>query len=59
MNNKLLSFVLILSFFTGLSMLFIHNNRNHEKELKRLDFEVKAIELGYGFYTNGVFHWKK
>lgn len=40
-------------------MLFKNNNHNHEKDLKRLDFEVKAIELGYGSYSNGVFQWKK
>ncbi len=58
-THTLLSLFLIISFLTGLSMLFKNNNHNHEKDLKRLDFEVKAIELGYGSYSNGVFQWKK
>ena len=58
-TDKLLSFFLIISFLTGLSMFYVALKFDQQKSMKKLDFEIQAIELGYAVYSTGVFQWKK
>ena len=58
-NDKLLSFFLIVSFLVGLSIFYDNLKFNQQTSMKKMDFEIQAIELGYGVYSNGLFQWKK